>query len=84
MAPLLGRKPFPLAKPLPPAGGEKTEGQEAAAAATTTTTTEEERQPEQRFVIPHTQEVFRTSEYPAAGDGFWIAGERAGGKERRA
>ncbi|XP_060115544.1 tyrosine-protein kinase BAZ1B [Heteronotia binoei] len=57
MAPLLGRKPFPLAKPLPPSGGEKTEGQEAA-----TTTTEEERQPEPRFVIPHTQEVFRTSE----------------------
>lgn len=40
MAPLLGRKPFPLAKPLPP--GE----------------------PGERFVIPHTQEAFRTREYP--------------------
>ncbi|KAM6242198.1 tyrosine-protein kinase BAZ1B isoform 1-T1 [Porphyrio hochstetteri] len=38
MAPLLGRKPFPLAKPLPP--GE----------------------PGERFVIPHTQEAFRTRE----------------------
>lgn len=49
MAPLLGRKPFPLAKPLPP--GE----------------------PGERFVIPHTQEAFRTREYPlgpgARGDG---------------
>lgn len=40
MAPLLGRKPFPLAKPLPP--GEQGE----------------------LFVIPHTQEAFRTREYP--------------------
>lgn len=40
MAPLLGRKPFPLAKPLPP--GE----------------------PGELFVIPHTQEAFRTREYP--------------------
>lgn len=40
MAPLLGRKPFPLAKPLPP--GE----------------------PGERFIIPHTQEAFRTREYP--------------------
>ncbi|XP_048374741.1 tyrosine-protein kinase BAZ1B [Sphaerodactylus townsendi] len=57
MAPLLGRKPFPLAKPPPPpppAGGEKPEGPETAE--------EEEKQPEPRFVIPHTQEVFRTSE----------------------
>uniref|UniRef100_A0A7M4EGF0 Tyrosine-protein kinase BAZ1B n=1 Tax=Crocodylus porosus TaxID=8502 RepID=A0A7M4EGF0_CROPO len=38
MAPLLGRKPFPLAKPLPP--GELGE----------------------RFVVPHTQEAFRTRE----------------------
>uniref|UniRef100_A0A8C9ENT1 Tyrosine-protein kinase BAZ1B n=1 Tax=Pavo cristatus TaxID=9049 RepID=A0A8C9ENT1_PAVCR len=38
MAPLLGRKPFPLAKPLPP--GE----------------------PGERFIIPHTQEAFRTRE----------------------
>lgn len=76
MAPLLGRKPFPLAKPLPPAGGEKTEGPEAAAAAAT----EEERQQEPRFVIPHTQEVFRTSEYPVAGDGFRFARGRAGGE----
>lgn len=49
MAPLLGRKPFPLAKPLPP--GE----------------------PGERFVIPHTQEAFRTREYPPhrgrGGDG---------------
>lgn len=41
MAPLLGRKPFPLAKPLPP--GEP---------------------PGERFVIAHTQEAFRSSEYP--------------------
>ncbi|XP_031447840.1 tyrosine-protein kinase BAZ1B isoform X2 [Phasianus colchicus] len=38
MAPLLGRKPFPLAKPLPP--GE----------------------PGERFIVPHTQEAFRTRE----------------------
>uniref|UniRef100_A0A8C4YA77 Tyrosine-protein kinase BAZ1B n=1 Tax=Gopherus evgoodei TaxID=1825980 RepID=A0A8C4YA77_9SAUR len=38
MAPLLGRKPFPLAKPLPP--GEAGE----------------------RFIVPHTQEAFRTRE----------------------
>uniref|UniRef100_A0A8B9ZDC6 WAC domain-containing protein n=1 Tax=Anas platyrhynchos TaxID=8839 RepID=A0A8B9ZDC6_ANAPL len=38
MAPLLGRKPFPLAKPLP--AGE----------------------PGERFIIPHTQEAFRTRE----------------------
>lgn len=38
MAPLLGRKPFPLVKPLP---GE-----------------------EPLFTIPHTQEAFRTREYP--------------------
>lgn len=38
MAPLLGRKPFPLVKPLP---GE-----------------------EPQFTIPHTQEAFRTREYP--------------------
>lgn len=38
MAPLLGRKPFPLVKPLP--------GEEAL------------------FTIPHTQEAFRTREYP--------------------
>ncbi|TFJ99274.1 protein S100-A5 [Platysternon megacephalum] len=38
MAPLLGRKPFPLTKPLPP--GEAGE----------------------RFIVPHTQEAFRTRE----------------------
>lgn len=38
MAPLLGRKPFPLVKPLP---GE-----------------------ESLFTIAHTQETFRTREYP--------------------
>ncbi|KAK2522450.1 hypothetical protein Q9233_010560 [Columba guinea] len=43
MAPLLGRKPFPLAKPLPP--GE----------------------PGERFVIPHTQEAFRTRELLRCG-----------------
>nr|XP_020657279.1 tyrosine-protein kinase BAZ1B [Pogona vitticeps] len=40
MAPLLGRKPFPLAKPPPPPGDP----------------------PEERFVIAHTQEVFRSNE----------------------
>lgn len=60
MAPLLGRKPFPLAKPLPP--GE----------------------PGERFVIPHTQEAFRTREYPLGpaprGDGVaeWWGGGTGG------
>ncbi|XP_028564740.2 tyrosine-protein kinase BAZ1B [Podarcis muralis] len=48
MAPLLGRKPFPLAKPLPPLG-EPPGGDEKEVA-------------EERFVIAHTQEAFRTSE----------------------
>ncbi|XP_053131210.1 tyrosine-protein kinase BAZ1B [Hemicordylus capensis] len=48
MAPLLGRKPFPLAKPVPPPGGGA--GEEGVAAA------------EPRFVIAHTQETFRSSE----------------------
>lgn len=58
MAPLLGRKPFPLVKPLP---GE-----------------------EPLFTIPHTQEAFRTREYPfpaaRAGPGrgrAWDSRERA-------
>lgn len=57
MAPLLGRKPFPLAKPLPP--GEAGE----------------------RFIVPHTQEAFRTREYPPS---LWGLREGAGaGRERR-
>lgn len=54
MAPLLGRKPFPLAKPLPP--GE----------------------PGERFIIPHTQEAFRTREYPHGRGGR--RGEERGGR----
>lgn len=45
MAPLLGRKPFPLVKPLP---GE-----------------------EPLFTIAHTQEAFRTREYPFLGAPAW-------------
>lgn len=54
MAPLLGRKPFPLAKPLPP--GE----------------------PGERFIVPHTQEAFRTREYPHGRGGR--RGEERGGR----
>lgn len=59
MAPLLGRKPFPLAKPLPP--GEQGE----------------------LFVIPHTQEAFRTREYPPhRGAGGGRGGSRGRGAEQ--
>lgn len=68
MAPLLGRKPFPLVKPLP---GE-----------------------EPLFTIAHTQEAFRTREYPfpAAlarppagwGGAGWAAQPRASGSCQRA
>lgn len=54
MAPLLGRKPFPLAKPLP--AGE----------------------PGERFIIPHTQEAFRTREYPHGRGGGGGGGGRDG------
>lgn len=46
MAPLLGRKPFPLVKPLP---GE-----------------------EPLFTIAHTQEAFRTREYPFLAAPPWL------------
>ena len=68
MAPLLGRKPFPLVKPLP---GE-----------------------EPLFTIAHTQEAFRTREYPFPvaparppagwGRAGWAAQPRAGGSCQRA
>ncbi|XP_044312050.1 tyrosine-protein kinase BAZ1B isoform X2 [Varanus komodoensis] len=55
MAPLLGRKPFPLAKPFPlpaPAEGESPRSPAA----------DQEPEPPARFVIAHTQEAFRSSE----------------------
>lgn len=58
MAPLLGRKPFPLAKPLP---GE-----------------------EPLFTIAHTQEAFRTREYPfPAGTADRAGAGRSGGSAPR-
>ncbi|XP_066491125.1 tyrosine-protein kinase BAZ1B [Tiliqua scincoides] len=50
MAPLLGRKPFPLAKPLPPGGDPPS------------LPPPEEAAPEPRFVVAHTQEAFRSRE----------------------
>ncbi|XP_061460591.1 tyrosine-protein kinase BAZ1B [Rhineura floridana] len=50
MAPLLGRKPFPLAKPLPPQPLPPPPGELPG------------EPPEERFVIAHTQEAFRSSE----------------------
>lgn len=57
MAPLLGRKPFPLVKPLP---GE-----------------------EPLFTIAHTQEAFRTREYPFPAAPAWPPAGWAGGSSGR-